>query len=59
MKLKVPWVVFDHKGSFVKFLLFKAIFSTSFLIILIVFTKLVIIKGKSFMGSIQHMLNLL
>ncbi len=59
MKFKVPWVVFDHKGSFVKFLMFKAFFSTRFLIILIVFTKLVIIKAKSFMGSIPLMLTLL
>jgi hypothetical protein len=39
MKFKVPCVVFDHKGSFVQILLFKAIFSTSFKIILIVFMK--------------------
>jgi hypothetical protein len=49
MKFKVPWVVFDHKGNVIKILLFKAIFSTSFKIIFIVFTKIEIMKGKSFM----------
>ncbi len=48
MKFKVPWLVFDHKGRFVKILLFKAILSTSFSIILIVVTKLELIKAKSF-----------
>ncbi len=58
-EFKVPSVVFDHKGSFVEFLLFKEIFSTSFKIIFMVFTKLVIIKAKLFMGSIPPKLNLL
>jgi uncharacterized MAPEG superfamily protein len=58
MKFKVPWVVFDHKGNVVKILLFKAIFSISFKIIFIVFTKIEIMKGKSFMWSMPFMLNL-
>ncbi len=46
MKFKVPWVVFDHKGSFNKFLLFKAICFTSFKVIFIIFTKSEIIEAK-------------